>query len=199
MTREQYIELLQARLKRIDSAARFNPRYVEGALDMAWQNLAFNAIGKGGADDFFYTKQYSPVLVVQDSNGRYYSDLPAPIINLPRAASGVVRINQLAGIDMDFAPVTERDFIMMRSQEVFQISGTIYFHVTKDQVFYGDNMTVPIASAGVKMDLTIPFRTYTLDEELPIPAGQAQEFIAAVLEYLAPTTPVDLMNKNSEG
>jgi hypothetical protein len=199
MTRQQYIELLEARLKRIDSADRFHPRYIEGALDFVWQNLAFEAMGKLGTDPFFYTKQYTPVTVSQDSNGRYYSDLPDVIIHLPRVSSGVVRISQLAGTDMDFAPVSERDFVMMRSQEVFAISNTIYYYVTKDDINYGDNMTTSIASSGVRIDMVIPFRSYDLDEDIPIPSGKAQEFINLALQFLGATPPVDLVNKNSEG
>lgn len=198
MTREEYIEVIQSRLKRIDSTATFNARYVEGVLDVVWQNMIFDLMGKRNTDPFFYSKKYTPVVVAQDANNRYYSDLPDKIIHLPRVSSGIVRISQLAGTDMDFAPISERDFVMMRSQEVFQVSGTIYYYVTSDSVHYGDNMTTVIATAGVEIDMIIPFRSYDLDDDIPIPDGQTQSFIAASIEYLANTRPVDLTNKNAE-
>ena len=75
MTREDYIELVQTKLKRIDSTARFHPRYVEAILNVVWENFAFEAMGKMGTDPFFYSKQYTPVTVAVDSNGWYYSNL----------------------------------------------------------------------------------------------------------------------------
>lgn len=198
MTREEYIELIKAKLLRLDDASRYNPRYVEGALDFVWENFMFEMDGMQGTDPFFYTKQFTPVTVATDSNGWYYSDLPSPIINLQRVSSGVVRVSQVSGRDMDFAPVSERDFTYMRQQDVYRVGNTIYFYVTNDRVYFGDNMTPSIASSGVTIDMVVPFRSYDLDEELPIPAGKSLQFVGAVLEFLAPTRPVDLSNTNTE-
>lgn len=198
MTRQQYIELAQARLKRIDSTGQFRFQYVEGAFDFVWQNSAFKHMGMASTDTNFYTKLYEAEPVLQDAGGRYYSDLPEAIINLPRVSSGVVRIVQLNARDFDFAPISERDFTMMASQEVYQVGTTIYFYVNKDRIVYGDSMSSSIASAGVDMKLCIPFSKYDLDEELPMPAGQSEEFFASVINYLAGTQPVDLSNINTE-
>ena len=99
---------------------------------------------------------------------------------------------------MDFAPISERDFTLMRSQDVYRVGNTIYYYVTNSQIRYGDNMTPAIAAVGVTVDMVIPYRSYDLEEELPIPAGQSGSFLTAVLEQLVTTMPVDLSNTNSE-
>lgn len=198
MTREEYIELVQARLLRIDSAGRFKSQYVEGAMDMVWQSMAFQHFGAFGTDENFYTKLFTPVTVSQDSHGNYYSDLPEKIINLPRVSSGIVRINQINGRDMDFSPVSERDFIMMVSQEVYQLTDKITYYVTFERIHFGSNMTTAIATAGLDIRMVIPFRSYDLDEDLPIMVGQADMFINNSMQFLIGSAPVDLENKNAE-
>jgi len=198
MTREQYIELAQARLLRLDNAGRQKSQYVEGAMDAVWQSMAFKHFGTFGSDTNFYSKMFTPVTVSQDTYGNYYSDLPDKIINLPRKSSGIVRINQVNGRDMDFTPVSERDFTMMTSQEVYQLTDKIVYYVTFERIFFGTNMNPAIAAAGLDIRMVIPFSSYDLDEDLPIMIGQADMFLGTALEFLIGTPPVNLVNKNSE-
>lgn len=198
MTREQYIELVQANLLRIDNAARYQSRYVEGVMDMVWQSMAFQHFGTFGTDVNFYTKMFTPVTVSQDVHGNYYSDLPDKIINLPRKSSGIVRINQINGRDMDFSPVSERDFTMMVSQEVYQLTNKITYYVTFERIHFGTNMTPAIAAAGLDIRMVIPFSSYDFDEDLPIMIGQSDLFISRSMQYLAGTTNINLENTNSE-
>lgn len=198
MTREQYIDLIKTRLKRIDSADRFHAQYVEGVLDLVWQSTVFQQAGTYDTDVNFYTKKYTPVAVSLDASNNYYSDLPDKIIHLPRVSSGIVRINQINGRGMDFSPVNERTYTMMISQEVYQLTDKIVYWVDFDQVHYGSNMTPAIAAAGVDIRMIIPFSSYDLDEDIPLPIGQADMFIAKAIQLLKDTTPVELTNINSE-
>jgi hypothetical protein len=59
-------------------------------------------------------------------------------------------------------------------------------------------MTPAIAAAGVDIRMIIPFSSYDLDEDLPVPIGQSDTFIANALQFLLETTPVELMNNNEE-
>ena len=198
MTRETYIELLRDRLKRIDTAGRVRPQLINMALDMVWQNMAFENMGSIGSDVNFCTKLYAATAVTLGADGRYYTTLPNAIINLPRAASGVGRINQVNSRDYDFSPVTEKNFRLLASQDVYSLGNKIYYYVTKDTVFYGDSMTAAIAAVGVDMRLVIPFADYDLDEDVPVPSGQAERFLGDAMNFLMGTTPVNQNNTNKE-
>jgi len=198
MTRESYIEMLRDRIKRLDSSARVRPQLINAALDAVWQNMAFENMGSLGSDVNFCTKLYEAVDVEEGADGTYYSELPNAIINLPRAASGVGRINQVNSRDYDFSPVTERNFRLLTSLDVYDIGNKIYYYVTKDYVYYGESMTAAIAGVGVDMRLVIPFKDYDLDENIPIPSGQAERFLGDAMNFLMGTTPINQNNTNKE-
>ena len=198
MIRQAMIELIGARLKRLDKTGQFHPRFIEGACDVVWQSLAYQYYEGAGIDSYLYAKKYEDQTVTTDIDGHYYTDLPEEIINLPRANSGVIRIDKDISRDFEFVPTTNRNFTFMHSQEIYQIGTKIYWYNTKDRIYYGDSMTPLIASIGVDLTLCIPFSKFTLDDTLPIPANQGAQFIASVVDLIMGSPPVDLKNTNSE-
>lgn len=197
MTRKALIELIQRRLKFTDSKKQFPALYVEGALDIVWQQLCVQTYSEKFQDINYYAKKYSAVSLTEDTGlGLYYMNLPEEMIRLPRIGEGVISINQINSRGSDFKPLREQDFRLMTSQEVFRIGGYIYYYVDYDQVFFGESLTSEIATAGVDLNLCIPFSKYDIDELLPLPAGQSQIFVDMAINYLSGTPVVNTDNKN---
>lgn len=198
MIRKAIIELIAARLKRLDKTGQYHERYIEGACDLVWQALAYQHYEIMGADPYLYSKKYEDQTVLTIPDGHYYTDLPEEIINLPRANSGILRIDKDISRDFDFVPISERDFTFMYSQEIYSVGTKIYWYNTKDRIYYGDSMTPLIAALGVDLTLCVPFSKFGLEETLPIPANQGAQFIGSVIELITGTPPVDLRDTNSE-
>lgn len=198
MTRKAIIELVKQRLKFTDTKTQFPALYVQGALDIAWQQLCTQTFDDNYQDIHFYSKTFNPVAIVEDtSQESYYSDLPEEIIRLPRIGEGVISINQVDSRGSDFKPVRESDFRLMTTQEVYRVGDEIYWYTDYNRVYYGDSMTFDIATTGVEMHLCIPFSKYGFEEELPLPGGQSQVLINMALEFLQGTPPVNTDNKNA--
>lgn len=198
MIRKAMIELIATRLKRLDKTGQYHERFIEGACDVVWQTMAYDYYEIAGADPYIFSKKYEDQAVLINADGHYYSEIPEEILTLPRANSGVLRIDKDISRDFDFVPIREKDFTYMYSQEVYQIGTKIYWYNTKDRIYYGDSMTPLIAALGVDITLCIPFSKFALTDFLPIPGNQGAQFIASVIELIMGTPVVDLKNTNSE-
>lgn len=198
MTRKALLELIQIRLKREDSTEQFPLQYIQGMCDIVWASWCTQFINSPNQDSHFFSKLHAAVTVTIGADGYYTSTLPEQILKLDRIGDGVMSINQINARDNDFKPVKERDFRLMKGQEVARTGSDIYYYVTYDTVVYNESMTASIASSGVDMMLSIPFSKYDLTEELPLPSGMEMEFVGAALDLLLGTPPTNLTNKNSD-
>lgn len=199
MTRKALLELIGHRMKSVDSTEQFPVRYIEGICDITWASWCTDSANDKNQDFNFFTKSYPAVTVTLDSGSGYYSStLPEQALKLPRVGDGVISVNQINSMDNDFKPISEKNFRLMRGQEVNRTGTDIYFYVTYDTVFFSESMDASIASSGVDMRLSIPFSKYTLSEELPMPSGKELEFISAVVNLIQGTPPTNLTNKNSD-
>lgn len=199
MTRKALLELIQHRLKQVDSTEQFPLLYIEGMCDVVWGSWSSEAVNALNQDANFFTKAFNAVDVTEDvDSGYFFSTLPEQIVKLNRVGDGVMSINQINAKDNDFKPIKERDFRLMKGQEVDRTGSDIYFYVTYDTVFYGNSMTNDIADSGVDMRLAIPFSKYSYSEQLPLPAGKEMEFTEAVINLIIGTPPTNLTNKNSD-
>lgn len=198
MTRKALIELIQRRLKFTDTKTQFHALYVQGVMDIVWQQLLTQTFDESFQDIHFYTKKYSPVTVTEDIElDLYHSDLPEEMVRLPRIGEGVISINQINSRGSDFKPLRELDFRLMSTQEVYRVGDDIFYYVDYNRVYFGESMTDEIATSGVEIHMCIPFSKYDFDEELPIPAGQSQVFVNMVVDYLQGTPSVNTDNKNA--
>lgn len=197
MTRKALIELVKRRLKYTDDKGQFTIPYIEGVMDIIWQQLCTQVYDDSAQDINYYSKLYPAVSITTDVVDQlYHLDLPEEMIRLPRVGEGVISINQVDSRSADFKPIREKDFRLMTSQEVYRIGGDIYYYVKYDKVYFGDSLSSNVISEGVDVYLCIPFSKYDLDEQLPLPAGQSQAFIQAAVEYLIGTPMVNTNNKN---
>lgn len=197
MTRKALIELVTRRLKFTDSKNQFSMPYVQGQIDIVWQDLCVKTYNENIIDSFFYTKLHTPVTITNPASGLAYADVPEEMIRLPRIGEGIISINQIDSRSADFKPIREKDYRLMTSQEVYRTGGDIYWYLRYDRVFFGESITNDIITAGVDMNICIPFSKYDLDEELPLPGGQAEAFMEMAVNYLSGTPIVNTDNKNA--
>jgi len=199
MTRKAIIELIQHRMRSIDSTGQFPPQYIESMCDMVWESWCSESANDKHQDLNFFTKLYPAETVTLDADSGYYSTaLPEKILKFRRIGDGVISVNQINTIDNDFKPVSERDFRLMKGQEVQRTGSDIYYYATYNSITYNESMTASIAAEGVDLRLSIPFSKYLLTEELPMPSGRAMEFVGAVIGLIQGTPPVNLIDKNSD-
>lgn len=198
MIKRAILELIQHRLRPLDETEHFPLSFIEGMCDLAWESWCNEASNNPKDDVGFYTKLYDSVAVQENvEQNYYYAILPVGILNLNRIGDGVISINQVEAIDNDFKPLSERDFRLIKGQEVNRTGSDIYYFVTYDRVYFSDSMTDDIASVGVDMNLVIPFSSYEDTERLPFPSGKALEFVKMVIDIIQGTPEPDLTNKNS--
>lgn len=197
MTRKALIELVKRRLKYSDDTGQFSLPYIEGVMDTVWQELCTMVYDNSAQDINYYSKLFAaqPIIIDVD-NHLYHIDLPDEMIRLPRVGEGVISVNQLDSRSADFKPVTELNFRLMTSQEVFRIGSDIYYYVKSNKIFFGESLTTNIINEGVDVYMCVKFSSYDLNEQLPLPAGQSQTFIQKTVEYLIGTPPVNKNNKN---
>ncbi len=199
MTRKAVIELIKQRLKSVDTSEQFPFQYIEGMCDMVWETWCSQSALDKNQDTGFFSKMYPAEAVALDSGSGYYSTtLPEQILKFTNVGSGVISVNQINAIDNDFKPVSERDFRLMKGQEVARTGSDIYYYVNYAEIRYNESMTSSIAALGVDLRLSIPFSKYLLTEELPMPSGRAMEFVGSVIELIQGTPPVNLTDKNSD-
>jgi len=199
MTRKAILETIEHRLKPTDSTEQFPLPYIQAMCDMTWESWCSESANDKNQDLNFFTKAYQAVTVTLDTASGYYSTtLPVSILKLRRVGDGVISVNQINAIDNDFKPISEKDFRLIKGQEVARTGSDIYFYVTYDTIRYNESMTSAIAAEGVDLRLSIPFSKYLLTEELPMPSGRAMEFLGAVIGLIQGTPPTDLTNKNSD-
>lgn len=198
MTRKAILETLQYRLKPTDSTEQFPLPYIQSMCDMVWESWCSESANDKNQDLNFFTKLYAAETVTLNAASGYYSTtLPEQILKFRRVGDGVISVNQINAIDNDFKPISEKDFRLMKGQEVARTGSDIYFYVTYDTIKYNESMTSTIAAQGVDLRLSIPFSKYLLTEELPMPSGRAMEFLGAVIDVIQGTPQPDLTNKNS--
>lgn len=204
MIKKAFLEVIQKRVNPIDESNQFGVQYIEGVVDVFWQQYALNYMNKYGSDPGFFTKTYSTGALSTDSSGRYYADLPESIIKLPQTpnssgSEGVVSVYEdftTAANASAFKPIRERDYKSLINLPTYSTGTEYYFWVRYDKIFFSDNISAGIESGGVEVDLMVPFSKYSYTEDLPIPTDLEKLLIVDVVGYIQGTPFVDQLNNN---
>lgn len=199
MIKAKLINLIQHRLSVIDDTIKNDYQVIEAYADLAWQQLIHDTYNKDVTTLDFYAKEYKDTTVTLDSDtGRYYSTLPANILQLTKRSEGVRHIHTMQGETVEFCPVSEDDYRRSNELYVGLLDTTIGYIVRQDRVDYDSSMTSSIAAAKVTMKLVIPFEDYDEEDEIVIPGGKALDFVQAVVSLAINDSRVDLFNNNSD-
>jgi len=141
-----------------------------------------------------YTKEYTEVDIEQDSKTNvYYSELPAPVIQLPRIGDGIMHIAGMTSSSVEYVPMTNGQLKLIDGLEVDQIDDVIGYVFKNGRIeYYG--MSATIVSGQVRMLLVIPFEEYAEDDYVQIPTGSDDMLIKKVLELIMGTPDIDKVN-----
>ena len=111
MTKAVLIELLRGYLSgesaTQDILHKIDPRRLEIYIGRAFNTLMYDIFRKDTSSLSLYCKTYTARVIAQDSiTGVYSTTLPATIIQLPDAASGVRRVSFDNGTGIQFVPIS---------------------------------------------------------------------------------------------
>jgi len=162
-------------------------------------NSALVAVFTRNLTDFTsYIKEYQSVAISQDAISEvYYSTLPAPIVMIPRkAGSGVMRISGLTSKTIEFVPMTNGDLQTIEGLEVDDVDDVIGYVFKNGRIEY-HGMTTTVAAGTVKMELVIPFESYSDTDYVQIPTGSNEMIIQGVVNLLMGTPDVDKLNNGN--
>lgn len=182
----------------VDKTGRFHKQQIKVLCDMVYsQRMSmFPEEIMKNIDSF--SKEYTGQVPTEDSTrGLYKLTLPTAVIPLPKVPSGVRYINTEQGLDLDFAPTTEREYMYMGGTDTQTLDTVIGYWINGDTVWFNESMTDAIAAAGVRIVLIPRFSGYSRTDTVSIPGGTDYEFVQQVLTLLGVTAPVDLKINNA--
>ena len=205
MTKAESISFVSNNLKKIDKTNKYHPVVIEKAI-----TIAFNQ----GYSDIFdrdprlldnYTVTYggggTPIAIAADANTSILeSALPAEYVPFKDKNSGVRSIATVAQSAVKFYPASKREFEILPNTLVGELNANderAYYTVRKDTIeYYG--VPSAVVSAGVRMDIVIPFDAYSDGDDVIIPFGKDLQLIQAVIELMRTIPQVDLKDNTAD-
>lgn len=208
MTKANIVDQILTLLPREDKVSRYHPMVVEAACEKVIIEM-YNDIWKANPRLLDkYCKRYgatTPITIVQEAGTNiYYSTLPVRICTVPDKASGVRHIYPRAYTGNQFVPMDATDADFVFNTDVAIVSSKIGYMPRQDTRVDYWNTNAVVRSAGVLLDLLVPFMQYADTDEVTIPelteADGVKTFFERVLNVLGVIPPVDLKddNKNAQ-
>lgn len=163
-------------------------------IGRAFNQLLIEVFRKNLANFDPYTKTYLSVAISQESSTDiYYSDLPAPVIQLPRVGDGIMRISGMKSESVEFTPISNGVLQNLPGLEVDLIDDIIGYTFKNGRIEY-QGMTSTVASGTVKMELVIPFEEYDEDDYVQIPTGSDEALLRTTIDLLMGIPDADNIN-----
>jgi len=189
-----------------DSTAKYHPRFLDAVIEKTrnevlteiWQAdpLALQRFTKG----YGYTTALT--ISTEPTSGVYYTTLPENIVPFPDKASGVRRVAYATQTGIGFYPMDQREWdLVMGGSYTNYVKNKVGYIVTPTRVeYYG--MTGAVITAGVRMDIIIPFSKYSDTDVVLVPEhidGQGRGLIDRCVAKLMQIPPqVDLVDDNAD-
>lgn len=205
MTKAQIISFVSNNLKKIDKTNKYHPVVIEKAITMAF-NQGYNTVFEKDPrllDN--YTVTYggggTPIAIAADANTSILeSSLPEEYVPFKDKNSGVRNIATVIQSNVKFFPMSKREFEILPNTLIGELNVAdeiAYYVVRKDTIeYYG--VPAAVVSAGVRMDIVIPFDAYDADDDVIIPFGQDMMLIPAVIEMMRTIPMVDIKDNNTD-
>jgi hypothetical protein len=184
MTKKQWIDYVRLIVDPTGKSPRCRPEVIEWTIDKVYAQ-AVRTIPEHRWEDFdFITKEYTGQAATEDSTtGRYYVDLPAPLVAFSVPAEAVRHVNTAEGTDLDFVPLRETDWELANGLFSHDVATVIGYIPRQDKIWFTENMTSDIATAGLRLVLAIPFSSFDDDDTVTMPTGDV-DVISMVLQIL---------------
>ncbi len=201
MIKSEIISTVYNRLQRFDKTGKFHQRVIAAEVE-AVLNTMYNEVFRMSPhylQRFCKGYGYAVPLIIstEASTGIYYTTLPENIVCFPDRASGVRRVAYATQTGMGFYPMDQREWdLAMSGLYVNYVKDKIGYIVTTTRVeYYG--ITGAVISAGVRMDLIIPFSKYADTDVVLYPEHTLEDgsgFIDRVVLRMKDKPTVDLLD-----
>lgn len=192
MTKKEWVDYIRLLVDATGKNPRYRPEVIEWTIDKVYAQMV-RSIPDYRWDDFdFITKEYTSEVAAEDSTtGRYYVDLPAPLVAFSVPAEAVRHVNTNQGTDLDFIPLRETDWELANGLFSHDNINVIGYIPRQDKIWFTENMTSDIATAGVRLVLAIPFSSFDDDDTVTMPGGDV-DIISMVMQILQGVQPAQL-------
>jgi len=204
MIKQELRSTIKNLLQKYTEGAEYHNEIIDRAIERVINQLYTATFLASPLSIQRYVKRFggtTAIPVVLDAvAGIYYSSYPTgySIVPLPDKSSGVRRVSTVAQAGITFFPMDQRELELVNDSYFENVSDKIGYVVTQDRVeYYG--MTVPIATAGVRMDLLIPFSDYGENDEVLVPEIPDKSnigFTDMVLTILSVIQPIETKDDN---
>lgn len=190
MTQKEHVDEVFYLLKKHDDLN--HKAIIRDVLSDIYDQIMSDTPTRELQDFEFHTKEFE-VTVLKDTgySERYYSLLPASIVNLKQPQQGVVSVNLQTGVGFSFWPTTEREVRIYEGLESQLINTAYSYYVKRDRVYY-TNFDDEAQAAGVRMALAIQFRDFEPTDEVPLPGGRAYDMKQLAIDYIKQNNILDL-------
>jgi hypothetical protein len=204
MIKREIVSYVKSFTPREDATQRFHVRILEAVIERVLLEMYTDLYQKNPNLLDLYTKTYGvPTAIaisLEATSGIYYSTIPVKIVNLQCISSGVRHIYTVVQSGNVFVPMDAREADLIYNTDVATVTSKIGYRVRQDTKVEYYNTSASIRSAGVRMDLLIPFSVYGDNDVVNIPELSEKEggtFIQRVLKELQVIPPADLDDSNN--
>ena len=204
MIKEEIISYVQGLLP-LDKVGKYHPRFIEATIEDVLSEMYADLYKINPALLDNYTKSYgipTAIPISQESGSTiYYSTIPEKIISLPCKSSGVRHIYPFIHTGNVFVPMDAREADMIFNTDIAVVSTKIGFRVRQDNRVEYWNTNLATRTAGVRMEILIPFSKYLDSDVVQIPElteKQGGTFTQRVLNVLGVIQPKDLIDNNKD-
>jgi len=169
MDKRSFIDLYGVKYPHLND----NPQYLAAQIGRAFNTVLAYAFRNNLENYDLYSKTYTDIEVLQDTNGTYYSNVPVRIMQLPDNAESVRRIT--ATQDQKtilFMPVPKDSWSTFDLLDVSKVSKSCTYSITNNRVEFAQKP----ATTRVAMDVVRTFLDIDDNEEISIPSGMEQLF-----------------------
>jgi len=193
MNKEQFVKIIQTQLANgnVTSAllGKYHPAEIEKFIEMAYNDVVGKAYSQSQRYSDFsqldnHIKAYKKVPVHYEQDlCEYYSELPAPIIQIPDNQS-IRLISPM--LDQGYAFVFEDNSstAVFNELEVNALDSSAAYQVEGSQIRYKSGMTDDMAKAGMLMKLVVQFGALEDEDTVYMPSGMSTLITSTVVEFL---------------
>lgn len=207
MIKSEIRSLIKNLLPRIDRTSKYHENVIDRCVERILSEMYVELWSVNPRLLDAFTRTYSNIAVATDAGTTQdYSVLSVKICHIPDKASGVRHIYTLTQAGNLFHPMDAYEADYLYNSDSAVVTSKIGYKVVEQastvypRIDYW-NMDAVTRSAGVRMDLLIPFSAYADTDIVLIPEikdRQGLDFSERVLKLMSVIPPVDLMEQNRE-
>jgi len=203
MTKAEIRSLVKNLLPKEDNTGKYHSGVIDAAIETVMNQIFYDVFARTPLDLDNYTRELggagTPIAVSLNSNtGVYYSTIPYNYVPLPDKASGIRRVYQIADGAVAFYPMSRREVDHARGGSYFSQASDKIGYIVRGSTIEYYKMDSTTASAGVRMDILMSFRSYLDTDKVLFPLGRENDVIKGALEMMGVIPPKDLSDDNND-